>query len=246
MNEATKLIESMAPVFATATMRFEEFHQQAGDKSSGDSSQSASSGHYSQSASSGERSAASALGYRAAVMGDMGNLLMCSEYAKVDGVLTPIGGLCGIVDGKILKPGRWYIVEGGAWTEVDFTDGIFSYVLSTRQGVKKVRTDNGDVLFIVGDGNGNFAHGKTIKEAKEDLVFKVAAKWDGKIPESATGAEWIGLSRAITRACSEGCKQFVKGKNLDLSATYTAQQVAELVAGWYGAEKFAAAMKGSK
>jgi hypothetical protein len=179
-------------------------------------------------------------------MGDMGNLLMCSEYAKVDGVLTPIGGLCGIVDGKILKPGCWYIVEGGAWKEVDFTDGIFSYVLSSRRGVKKIRTDNGDVLFIVGDGNGNFAHGKTSKAAKEDLVFKVTAKFDGNMPESATGAEWIGLYRAITGACAEGCKQFVKGKNLDLAATYTAQQVAELVAGAYGAEKFAAAMKGSK
>jgi hypothetical protein len=77
-------------------------------------------------------------------------------------------------------------------------------------------------------------------------VFKVTAKFDGKLPESATGGEWIGLYRAITGACAEGCKQFVRGKSLELSAKYTAQQVAELVAGSYGADKFAAAMKGIK
>jgi len=31
--------------------------------------------------------------------------------------------------------------------------------------------DNGDVLYVVGDGNGNFAHGKTVKEAR-NLALK--------------------------------------------------------------------------
>ena len=110
--------------------------------SSGDYSTSASSGYCSKSASSGDYAACSALGYRAAVRGDLGNLLMCSEY--VDN--KPVGGLAALVDGTTLKPQCWYIVEGGAWVEVDFTDGVFSYVLKTTKGVKKVRTENREVL----------------------------------------------------------------------------------------------------
>ena len=94
-----------------------------------------------------------------------------------------------IVDGKKLKANRWYIVESGEWVEVDFSDGIFSYVLSHKSGVKKVKTEKGEILFVVSDENGNSAHGNTIKEAREDLVYKVVAKFEGEIPKNATGKE---------------------------------------------------------
>jgi len=158
---------------------------------------------------------------------------MASEY--VDN--KPIGGLAALVDGKKLKPQCWYIVEKGAWVEVDFTDGVFSYVLKTTKGVKKVRTENGEVLYIVGDDQGNFAHGKTIKEARADLVYKVTAKFDGTLPESATGAEWVAIYRAATGACAAGCRNFVEGQSLDLAETYTKAQVKALTAGQYGSEK---------
>lgn len=204
--------------------------------SSGYGSTAASSGEYSTAASSGEFSACSALGYRAAVKGDLGNLLMASEYVDE----KPIGGLAALVDGKILKPQCWYIVEGGKWAEVDFTDGVFSYVLKTTKGVKKVRTDSGEVLYVVGDGNGNFAHGKSIKEAREDLVYKITVKFEGDLPKSATGAEWVGIYRAATGACAAGCKEFVTRHGLDLSATYTVEQVRELTKGAFGGDKLAA------
>lgn len=166
---------------------------------------------------------------------------MCSEFAN-DG--TPLGGLCAIVDGKIIKPQCWYIVEGGKWVEVDFTDNVFSYVIKTTRGVKKVRTERGDVLYIVGDGEGNYAHGKTIKEAKSDLIYKRTANFDGTLPDSATGAEWVAIYRAATGACTAGCRNFVETKGLDLTATYTKQQVIELTRGAYNAEKLTAAKEG--
>ena len=207
--------------------------------SSGDNSTAASSGNASKAASSGEYSACAAVGVRAAVKGDKGNLIMASEYALIDNKYAPIGGKADIVDGKKLKAGCWYIVEGGEWVEVDFTDGIFSRVISTRNGVKKVKTDSGEVLFIVGDENGNHAHGKTIKEAREDLVYKIVAKFDGELPNKATGKEWVGIYRAVTGACGAGVRNFVEqtGKNLD--DVYTAEQIAELASGQFGAEKFA-------
>ena len=207
--------------------------------SSGDSSTAASSGDSSTAASTGEHSACSALGYRAAVSGDLGNLIMASEYIKKDGNVTPVGGKADIIDGKILKPNRWYIVEKGKWVEVDFSDHIFSYVISNRAGVKKVKTEGGKILYVVRDENGNSAHGETIKQAREDLIYKVVAKSDVKIPKKATGKEWVGIYRSVTGACSIGVKMFVEKTDKSLDDTYTAKEIAKLVQGQFGAEQFA-------
>lgn len=173
----------------------------------------------------------------------MGNLLMASEFIKKDASYIPIGGKADIVDGKKIKPGCWYIVERGEWVEVDFTDNVFSYVLSHKNGVKKVKTDNGNILFVVFDDKGNSAHGETIEEARKDLIYKIVTQFDGTIPESTTGKEWIGIYRAVTGACAAGVKFFVEktGKNID--EIYLASEIADLVKGEYGAEKFAEKVK---
>ncbi len=211
--------------------------------SSGDSSTAASSGNSSKAESAGEHSACTSVGYRAAVKGDKGNLLMASEYVVKDGKAIPIGGKADIVDGKKLKAERWYIVEKAKWVEVDFSDGIFSRVISNKAGVKKVKTDDGKVLFVVSDENGNSAHGKTIAEARKDLVYKVVAKFDGKIPKSATGKEWIGIYRAVTGACGAGVRMFVEKTGKSLDDKYTAEEIAKLVSGQFGADKFAEKVK---
>ena len=207
--------------------------------SSGNHSTAASSGNHSTAASSGDCSGATAIGYRAAVRGELGNLLMVSEYIIKDGKYIPVGGKADIIDGKKLKAGQYYIVEKGKWVAVDFTDGIFSYVLSIRGGVKKVKTDNGKILFIVNDENGNSAHGETAKKAREDLVYKVIAKFDGKLPAKATGKEWVGIYRAVTGACGAGVRNFVEQTGKSLDDTYTAKEIAKLVQGQYGADSFA-------
>jgi hypothetical protein len=248
-NQAQKEIEALADVFGIATDGFDAFYKKANDSkngyystaaSSGDYSTAASSGNYSKAASSGNSSACSALGYRAAVKGDIGNLLMASEYIKKDGNIFPVGGKADLVDGKTLKPDRWYIVENAKWVEVDFTDGIFARVLSHRGGAKKVKTEDGRVLFIVTDENGNSAHGETIAKAREDLIFKVVAKFDEPLPEKATGKEWIGIYRAVTGACASGVKMFVDEMGKSLDDEYAAKQIAEMVKGRFGHDKFIA------
>jgi hypothetical protein len=265
-SQAELEIEALADIFGIATTGFEDFYKKAGEKSSGYSSKAASSGDYSKAASSGDSSTAASsgysskaassgnyskaassgnystctsVGYRAAVKGDIGNLLMASEYIKRDGEYVPIGGKADIVDGKKLKPGRWYIVEEGKWVEVDFADNIFAYVLSNKGGVKKVKTDNGKILFVVSDDNGISAHGETIAKAREDLIYKAVAKFDGDLPNSATGKEWVGIYRAVTGACAAGVKMFVEQTGKDLDDTYTDKEIAILVKGRYGAERFA-------
>jgi len=211
---------------------------------SGNYSKSASSGDYSTSASSGYGSAASALGYRAAVSGDMGNLLMASEYVVENGKHKPVGGKADLVDGEKLKPNCWYIVEGGEWVEIDLSDGVFTRVIAIKGNVKKVKADNGDVLYVVRDENGTTAHGETIKEARESLVYKYVAEFDGELPKETTGAEWIGIYRAVTGACAQGVQMFVEAAGHDLSKTYTVAQIVEMTQGQYGAEKFTEKAKG--
>ena len=81
----------------------------------------------------GDRGAASATGVRGAasatgvsgvamttgfygrVMGGRGNAIVCVER-KDNGEIATI--LSGIVDGETLKPGVWYTVKNGKWTEV--------------------------------------------------------------------------------------------------------------------------------
>jgi len=163
---------------------------------------------------------------------------MASEYIKKDGKYIPIGGKADIVDGKKLNSNSWYIVESGKWVEVDFTDNVFSRVISNKSGMKKVKTDDGKVLFVVSDDKGNSAHGATIKEACADLVYKAVARFDGILPKKATGTEWVGIYRALTGACAAGVKHFVESTGKSLDDTYTAAQIADLVQGQYGADKF--------
>lgn len=168
---------------------------------------------------------------------------MVSEYVKNGNEYVPVGGKADLVDGKKLKPNCWYIVEKSEWVEVDFTDGIFSYVLSNKKCVKKVKTEQDKVLYVVSDDKGNSAHGETIAKAREDLIFKVIAKADVAIPKKATGKEWVGIYRAVTGACSAGVKMFVEGTGKSLDDTYTAKEIARLVQGQYGAEQFAKKME---
>lgn len=219
------------------TTDFDRFYRET-DKASKDT------GYHSTAASSGKNAGCSALGYRAAVRGDLGNLLMCSEYHKSG---KPIGGKADIVDGKNLKPGCWYIVENGAWVEVDFTDGIFTYVISTRAGVKKVKDDNNNVLFIVTDGE-NSAHGKTIKEAREALLFKSAdldkSEYEGMALDTVKSPmEWAVVYHVVTGACEAECRSFMESKG-KLKKKYTLAEIIDETEGAYGSEVFRKFFKG--
>ena len=113
----------------------------------------------------------------------------------------------------------------------------------SKKGVKKVKTEQGKVLYIAYDEQGNSAHGDTIKEAHEDLIYKVVSKFEGDLPKKATGKEWVGIYRAVTGACAAGTRHFVEKTGKSLDDTYTAKQIAKLVKGEFGAEKFSERLK---
>jgi len=165
---------------------------------------------------------------------------MASEYVKKDGEYVPVGGKADIVDGKKLKANTWYIVEDAKWVEVDFTDGIFTRVISSRSGVKKVKDDSGAIMYIVSSGEFN-AHGGTIKEAREALLFKtadrdVSAYRNMSMDTVKTPMEWAVVYHVVSGACETGCKMFMSRQTL--KDEYTLAEIIEATKGQYGHNKF--------
>ena len=126
-----------------------------------------------------------------------------------------------------------------------FCDGILAKRVSQRCS----RSINVYVVVIVGQSeksviietNGVYSHGKTIKEAKESLIFKITDRdtarfkaW--KLNTKITAADAIAAYRAITGACEFGVKHFCDGK--DLKRTYTLHEIIKMTAGAYGNDTF--------
>ncbi|KXU57003.1 hypothetical protein HMPREF3218_0201691 [Prevotella bivia] len=56
-------------------------------------------------------------------------------------------------------------------------DGIFSVVDSHHGNVYKVhQIVDKKQMYVVGDGNGKWAHGETIDEARKDLIYKISKR----------------------------------------------------------------------
>ena len=123
-------------------------------------------------------------------------------------------------------------------------DGILSRLISTKGAINKIRiVGKKNDSYLIKDKDGNSAHGDTIAEARQDLIYKVVAKFDGALPKKATGKEWVGIYRAVTGACAAGVRGFVESKSIDLDANFTAKEIAQMVQGSFGAEQFAEKLK---
>jgi hypothetical protein len=125
-------------------------------------------------------------------------------------------------------------------------DGILSWLISKKKlgtvVTMKVRmVGKLEVSYIVQRGD-TFSHGKTIKEARDSLKYKISnrdttryKKW--KMSDTKKLSEIIGAYRAITGACEFGVREFCEGKKLPKSMTI--RKAVELTKGKYGNEQFA-------
>lgn len=128
-----------------------------------------------------------------------------------------------------------------------FCDGILSKVVSKKKvGAVVVYVvvlcGHTDTSYVV-DKGGVYSHGKTLKEAKESLIFKITDRdtskfksWTGSTVISASDA--IKSYRAITGACEFGVRDFCSDK--DLKRKYTVSDVIKLTKGKYGSSEYAA------
>ena len=126
-----------------------------------------------------------------------------------------------------------------------FADGILQKKISKKQvgsltiyKTKKLASDESG--YVVFDGE-NYSHGKTIKQAKDDLIFKLTSrdtsefkKW--KVTDKKPIKDLVMAYRSITGACEFGVKQFVS-QNVK-KTKYSVKEVIELTKGQYGSDKF--------
>jgi hypothetical protein len=128
-------------------------------------------------------------------------------------------------------------------------DGITQRLVSKKKlgTIESYEVENyfGEKSFVVKKGEA-FSHGKTIKEAKESLKYKIYSRdtsafkmW--KLTDTKKLSEIIGAYRAITGACEFGVRDFCQSRKLP--AKMTIKKAIETTKGKYGNEQFASFFK---
>ena len=131
---------------------------------------------------------------------------------------------------KFILNGEWY----------DIFDGILSKIIDKKGNVYKV-INNGktEESYVVTDGE-NFAHGKTIKAAKNDLIFKIGERdtsaFEDLTLESVIDFETaVKAYRNITGSCESMTKDFALANKKD---SYTIQELIDLTEGQFNHNLF--------
>ena len=137
-----------------------------------------------------------------------------------------------LVDGDL----NW---QGGKYRNMD---GIFCEVIHKRGAVIKCKYINGKEFYVVTDGNGRYSHGNTIKEAREDLVYKISdrdkSKYKGFTKETElTFEESVECYMVVTGSCSFGTKEFVSSLE-NKKEKYSIGEIIQLTENQYGNDLF--------
>ena len=118
-------------------------------------------------------------------------------------------------------------------------DGIFCEVISEHSRVFKVKV-KGKIKYVVFDGE-NCAHGSSIKDARESLIYKISNRDTSAYNEYTleTVVDWaeaVKMYRTITGACSEGARMFANGLE-KIPVSLTIDELIKLTDEQYGNEK---------
>ena len=138
------------------------------------------------------------------------------------------------------NPKRWEY-KGREYIKVD---GIFSQVVAHKGNVwhtKQIGSDK--VQYLVTDGEGRWAHGDSIQQARADLVYKISERNTNKykgmsLDTRLTFAEAVECYRVITGACEAGTRGFVQSLGDKVKDHYTIAEMMEVTKGLYGNETF--------
>ena len=221
--------------------------------SSGDSAKIGSSGDYAQIGSSGDSAkiestgnlaVVSGIGFKSIAKAKKGSWITLAEYKLnendnwvVDFVKTEQ------VDGERIKEDTFYTLYNHEFTEVQIIDEIRTIVLNRKKNViKGLYLDNLNSCFVV-EKDGVFSHGKTIKEAKDSLLYKISNR-DTSMYEDYTlntkvkFEEAVKMYRCITGACEAGTRHFVENVLTNKKKSYTIQEIIDATQGQYGSETF--------
>jgi len=147
----------------------------------------------------------------------------------------------------------WFDGKIGDQTFAVF-DGIGSVVLSEKsvgdiliRHCQKSQFEDGKLVgdkFYVASRDGENAHGETIQEATEELMFKggerdVDQYRDMPLETVKTPSEWAFIYRIVTGACSFGTREFIKSKGA-MKESYSLAEILEETRGAWGHDQFRA------
>jgi hypothetical protein len=122
-----------------------------------------------------------------------------------------------------------------------------SEIISKKGNVYKVinRGDTKKSFLIEKEIHGKkyYSHGATLREAKENLIFKISdrdlSKWkDLNLKSEISFEDAVMLYRNITGACSEGAKYFVDNNIDKKKDKYLIAELLEITKNQYGYEVF--------
>lgn len=124
-------------------------------------------------------------------------------------------------------------------------DCIFSVVDSHKGSIWKVhQIGKSEQMYIVTDGEGYYAHGKTMQEAKADLIYKINDRDTSEykkltLDDTLTYEEAIAAYRTITGACSAGTRDYIENRLPEPHKDkYTIREIIDLTKGEYGSKTF--------
>ena len=122
-----------------------------------------------------------------------------------------------------------------------YADKIFAKIVEQKGNVYHIDIyGDGEITYLITDGEGRWSHGDTLEEAKNDLVYKITDRNKSDYENLSLDSELsfddaIVCYRVITGACSFGTKDFIKnrlGKNR--KDVYTIKEIITLTEGEYG------------
>ena len=116
-------------------------------------------------------------------------------------------------------------------------DGILSEVISKKGDVYKVKNYNEKEISYLIHKDEIYSHGKTIKEAKESLIYKIGKRdtsiyKDLTMDSVLTIEEAIKMYRVITGACESGTKYFVNNLK-EIPKKLSIKEIIKLTKGQY-------------
>ena len=124
-------------------------------------------------------------------------------------------------------------------------DGILSDVIEKKGNVYHVRNGiNRSISYVVTDGNNHWAHGKTLDEAKQDLLYKISDRDKSQYKDLTLDSELpyyeaIACYRVITGACRMGTQDYLEHRlPTPHKEKYTIREMIELTKTEYGSQTF--------
>jgi hypothetical protein len=129
------------------------------------------------------------------------------------------------------------------WDKYILCDDRFSEVISKKGNVWKLKNIGKDkIYYLVTDGNGKYAHGDSIKEAKGDLIYKISNRDVSQyqnidLDEKYSFVECITMYRSITGSCSTGVKNFIETNGIK-KQSYSVNDIIGITKNNYGNESF--------